>query len=72
MPGFRSFALMKGPEREDHVLYASHTIWEDEESFVNWTRSDAFRQAHKGAKSREGMYLGPPELEVFEAVQVLE
>lgn len=72
VPGFRSFALMKGPEREDHVLYASHTVWEDEASFVAWTKSEAFRKAHGGAKASTGIYLGPPELEVFEAVQVLE
>ncbi|EBA06590.1 antibiotic biosynthesis monooxygenase family protein [Sagittula stellata] len=72
VPGFRSFALMKGPEREDHVLYASHTVWEDEASFVAWTKSEAFRKAHGGAKTSAGMYLGPPELEIFEAVQVLE
>ncbi|BBU55028.1 MULTISPECIES: antibiotic biosynthesis monooxygenase family protein [Mameliella] len=71
VPGFRSFALMKGPEREDHVLYASHTLWEDEASFTNWTRSEAFRAAHGGAKSSAHMYLEPPELEIFEAVQVL-
>ncbi len=72
VPGFRSFALMKGPEREDHVLYASHTIWADEASFTAWTKSEAFRAAHAGAKSSAGMYLGPPELEIFDAVQVLE
>ena len=27
VPGFVEFHLLKGPEREDHVLYASHTIW---------------------------------------------
>ena len=71
VPGFRSFALMKGPERDDHILYASHTIWEDEASFAAWTKSEAFRAAHGGAKSSGHMYLEPPELEIFEAVQVL-
>jgi heme-degrading monooxygenase HmoA len=72
VPGFVSFALMKGPEADDHVLYASHTIWADEESFTNWTKSEAFRAAHGGAKSSGHMYQGPPELEIFEAVQVLK
>src|SRR5215510_13802709 len=27
VPGFVSFQLLQGPDREDHVLYASHTIW---------------------------------------------
>ena len=71
VPGFRQFALLKGPEAEDHVLYASHTIWADEASFRDWTKSDAFRAAHGGAKSSGHMYEGAPELEIFEAVQVL-
>ncbi|MBY6116841.1 antibiotic biosynthesis monooxygenase [Mameliella alba] len=71
VPGFVSFALMKGAEKEDHVLYASHTLWQDEASFTGWTRSEAFRAAHGGAKSSAHMYLAPPELEIFEAVQVL-
>jgi heme-degrading monooxygenase HmoA len=25
--GFRAFHLLRGPERDDHVLYSSHTIW---------------------------------------------
>ncbi|GAA4223568.1 heme-degrading monooxygenase HmoA [Sagittula marina] len=71
VPGFVSFAMMRGPERADHILYASHTVWEDEASFKAWTTSEAFRKAHSGAKSSASMYQGPPELEVFEAVQVL-
>ncbi|WP_417210132.1 antibiotic biosynthesis monooxygenase family protein [Antarctobacter sp.] len=71
VPGFVSFALMKGPERVDHVLYVSHTVWQDEASFTDWTRSQAFRDAHGGAKSSGHMYLEPPDLERFQAVQVL-
>jgi heme-degrading monooxygenase HmoA len=28
VPGFVEFHLLKGPEAEDHRLYASHTVWE--------------------------------------------
>ena len=28
VPGFVEFYLLKGPEAEDHTLYASHTVWE--------------------------------------------
>ncbi len=28
VPGFVEFHLLKGPEADDHTLYASHTIWE--------------------------------------------
>ena len=34
VPGFLSFHLMRGPEREAYVLYASHTAWETEEAFA--------------------------------------
>ncbi|TNF59110.1 MAG: antibiotic biosynthesis monooxygenase [Rhodobacteraceae bacterium] len=71
VPGFVSFHLLKGPERGDHVLYASHTAWESEAAFQDWTRSEAFRQAHRNAGGSRDMYLGPPELEIFDTVQAL-
>lgn len=71
VPGFRSFHLMRGPERADHVLYASHTAWETEEAFTAWTKSEAFRAAHKDAGGSRDLYLEPPELEIFETVQAL-
>jgi heme-degrading monooxygenase HmoA len=69
VPGFVAFHLLKGPEREDHVLYASHTVWASEAAFLDWTRSEAFRAAHAGAGSGKAMYLGHPELETFTALQ---
>lgn len=71
VPGFVSFHLLKGPEAEGHVLYASHTVWASEAAFQDWTRSEAFRAAHKGAGDNKHMYDGAPELEIFESVQEL-
>ncbi|GAA0595057.1 antibiotic biosynthesis monooxygenase [Caenispirillum bisanense] len=71
MEGFVEFALLKGPEAEDHTLYASHTVWETEAHFQAWTTSDAFRKAHAGAGSSREIYLGPPQFEGFQSVQVL-
>lgn len=68
VPGFRSFHLLRGPERDDHVLYCSHTIWQDEAAFRAWTTSEAFRQAHRNAGENRPLYLGPPEFEGFETV----
>lgn len=68
VPGFKSFALLKGPVREDHALYASHTIWESRDAFEGWTRSPQFRKAHAQSRAPEGTYLGHPNLELFEAV----
>ena len=33
LAGFVEFHLLKGPERDDHVLYSSHTIWQSFEMF---------------------------------------
>jgi heme-degrading monooxygenase HmoA len=71
VPGFIAFHLMKGPEKDGYTLYASHTSWESEEAFAAWTKSEAFRAAHAGAGSHKDIYDGPPELEIFEAVQSL-
>lgn len=73
VPGFVEFHLLRGPEEEDHTLYASHTIWESEDVFADWTRSEAFRKAHAQAGKRtKDVYLGPPRLEGFTAVQEIK
>lgn len=68
MAGFKSFSLLKGPEAEDHTLYASHTIWSDRGAFEAWTRSEQFRDAHKDAGSNKSLYLGHPDFEGFDTV----
>ena len=68
VPGFKSFHLLKGPVREDHVLYASHSTWESRAAFIAWTESANFRRAHAQASAPKGTYLGHPDLETFEAV----
>ena len=70
VPGFHSFALLKGPEREDHVLYSSHTVWDSRDAFTAWTESDYFRKAHAQTSAPKGTYLAHPELETFEAVKL--
>lgn len=68
MPGFREFHLLRGPEAEDHTLYASHTVWQSRAHFEAWTRSQQFRDAHKDAGQNKPLYLGHPQFEGFEAV----
>ncbi len=68
VPGYKAFELMRGPEASDHVVYASHTTWESKQAFEDWTRSEAFRAAHKGAGGSKHLYLEPPVLEIFETV----
>ena len=68
VPGFREFHLLRGPSDEAATLFASHVIWESQEHFEAWTRSEAFRQAHAKAGGNRDLYLGPPQFEGFEAV----
>ena len=69
--GFVTFHLLRGPEHDDHVLYASHTVWSDRADFEAWTRSDAFRRAHAGAGQNRTLYLGHPEFEGFDVIQTI-
>lgn len=70
MDGFVEFHMLRGPEREDGtVLYASHTVWESEEAFLAWTRSEQFRAAHANAGGRRRLYEGHPNFEGFSAIQ---
>ena len=70
--GFVAFHLLRGPEREDHVLYSSHTIWATQEDFIAWTKSGQFRAAHQQAGERKPLTLGHPEFEGFEVIQTIE
>jgi heme-degrading monooxygenase HmoA len=73
VPGFVEFHLLKGPEAEDHTLYASHTIWQNKAAFEAWTRSAEFRAAHAraGNESTGSLYLDHPKFEGFEVRQTV-
>ncbi|MEC9101362.1 MAG: antibiotic biosynthesis monooxygenase [Pseudomonadota bacterium] len=68
VPGFLSFNLIKGKPTEEYILYASHTTWQSEQDFLNWTKSESFRAAHKNAGTHSDLYLGHPEFEGFKVV----
>lgn len=68
VPGFKDFKLLRGPDREDHTLYASHSIWQSEQHFTDWTKSEAFRLAHRNAGDNRPLYIGHPEFEGFQVV----
>jgi heme-degrading monooxygenase HmoA len=72
VPGFVEFHLLKGPEAEDHTLYASHTIRESRAAFDAWTKSEAFRAAHRNAGDHKPLYLGHPSFEGFEVHQTVK
>ena len=71
VPGFVEFHLLRGPELDDATLYASHTVWESRDAFDAWTRSEAFRNAHRSAGAGRELHLAPPQFEGFDVVQRL-
>mgnify|MGYP001161027466 FL=1 len=66
--GFKEFHLVKGEKNSEFSLYASHSVWNSKEDFINWTKSEAFRLAHKNAGKHKDLYLGAPHFEGFEIV----
>ena len=68
VPGFKEFNLVKGETNDEHTLYASHSIWNSKNDFINWTKSEAFRLAHKNSGQHKELYLGHPNFEGFEVV----
>jgi len=72
MPGFVEFHLLRGPEKDDNILYSSHTAWRSKADFEAWTKSEAFRAAHaRAGGGTKKLYDGHPQFEGFEAVQTL-
>ena len=68
VPGFKNFNLIKGDSNESYTLYASHSTWDSKMDFLSWTKSEAFRAAHKGAGQHSSVYLGHPVFEGFDVV----
>ena len=68
VPGFKQFHLLQGATDEECTLFASHSVWESEQAFVDWTKSEAFRKAHENAGDSKGIYLGHPQFEGFSSV----
>lgn len=68
LPGFVSFALLRGDTFDDYTLFSSHTVWESQDHFTAWTKSQQFRDAHKNAGNHSVQYLGHPQFEGFTVV----
>ena len=60
--------MIKGDTNENYSLYSSHSTWDSKEDFINWTKSEAFRLAHKDAGKHQDLYLGHPNFEGFEKI----
>ena len=73
MNGFVEFRLLRGPQSEDHILYATHTLWNTYQDFKDWTQSEQFRDSHKntGTKSQgRSAIMSHPQFEGFDTVLV--
>ena len=66
--GFINFNLVKGDTDEECTLYASHSTWNSQDDFINWTKSEAFKLAHKNAGQHKDIYIGHPVFEGFNVV----
>ncbi|SFI72084.1 antibiotic biosynthesis monooxygenase family protein [Aerobium aerolatum] len=71
MKGFREFHLLRGAthEAEGYTLYASHTVWESQDDFTAWTKSQSFRDSHKNAGDQKPSYIESPRFEGFSIVE---
>ena len=47
-PGFKSFELWSMEMEDDHEVYLEVTRWEDKSDFLNWTKSESFKESHAG------------------------
>ena len=66
--GFIKFHLAKGNSEPSHTLYISHSTWNSTEDFSRWTKSEAFRSAHKNAGKNSALYQEHPVFEGFTVV----
>lgn len=68
VPGFKEFHLLRGATQDAVTLYVSHSVWASQAAFEAWTKSEAFRKGHAGARSSKGVIAGHPVFEGYEVV----
>ncbi len=66
--GFKEFHLLRGATAADITTYVSHSVWASREAFEVWTKSEAFRKGHAGARSSQAVVVGHPVFEGYEVV----
>ena len=64
--GFKKFNLFKGKVNKEYSLYIFHSEWNSEDDFINWTKSDSFKFAHKNPTPQRNLYLGPPDFDGYQ------
>ena len=73
LPGFRNMNVLRPNKKDDKYLIISY--WDDEHSFNQWTKSDAFIEGHKRGfedlKKYKERGLEPPMKSEFRTYQIL-
>ncbi len=57
------------PDAVEGNYYVVLSYWEDQDSFMAWTESESFREAHKN-KPPEEMFTGPNVFEMHEVIDI--
>jgi heme-degrading monooxygenase HmoA len=68
LPGFVSFQMLKGDEKDGKRIFISKTLWNSREDFIGWTKSEQFRASHGKSRMPQGVMIGPPAFESYEVV----
>lgn len=71
MEGFMGMKILSGksfpsmPQNDNVVII---TYWKDMDSFLNYTKSDAFAKAHQNPPPKE-MFKAPPSVEIYQVIK---
>ena len=64
--GFKKFNLIRKNVNNEFSLYIFYSEWNSEDDFINWTKSDSFKFAHKNPTPQRNLYLGPPDFDGYQ------
>jgi heme-degrading monooxygenase HmoA len=51
VPGFRSFSFLRNRRDGNDVEYVALTMWESQEAYQAWLKSESFARAHSEARA---------------------
>jgi len=69
-PGCTAMNLLapqSNPMTGENNVFIIETIWEDMQSFIAYTQSEAFKKSHENMPSKE-WFAGKPAVEVYENI----
>jgi len=69
-PGCTAMNLLapqSNPMTGDNNTFIIETVWENMQTFIAYTQSDAFKESHKNMPPRE-WFAGKPSVEIYESI----